>query len=149
MKRFFSLLILLATVATLAILPASAAEDLDTVTLNVYNWGQYISDGEDDTLDVNEAFEEYFNENLAEQYGYYVEVNYSTYPSNEDMYNKLVSGSAQFDVITPSDYMIERMIAENRLLPLDFSKIPHIGNIDERFRTEYNTYDPENKYSVP
>ena len=149
MKRFFPLVLLLATLATLSVLPASAAKDMDTVTLNVYNWGQYISDGEDDSLDVNAAFEDYFNENLAEEYGYYIEVNYSTYPSNEDMYNKLVSGSAQFDVITPSDYMIERMIAEGRLLPLDFEKIPSIVNIDEKFLSEYNTYDPENRYSVP
>ena len=128
---------------------ASAKDDLDTVTLNVYNWGQYISDGEDDLPDTNALFEEYFNTYLAKSYGYYIEVNYSTYPSNEDMYNKIVSGSASFDVITPSDYMIERMIAEGLLLPLDFELIPNISNIDEKFFTEYNTYDPEAKYSVP
>ena len=64
---------------------ASAKDDLDTVTLNVYNWGQYISDGEDDLPDTNALFEEYFNTYLAKSYGYYIEVNYSTYPSNEDL----------------------------------------------------------------
>ncbi len=123
---------------------------LPTRTLNVYNWGQYISDGSDDLPDTNDLFEEYFNKNLAKDYGYFIEVNYSTYPSNEDMYNKIVSGSASFDVIVPSDYMIERMIGEDLLLPLDFEKLPNIENIGESFRDgTYNTYDPEAKYSVP
>ena len=147
--RIFVLFLSLALL--LCSLPVTVgAKTLDKVTLNVYNWGQYIADGEDDLPDTNELFEEYFNEFLAEKYGYTIEVNYSTYPSNEDMYNKIASGSASFDVIVPSDYMIERMIAENRLLPLDFSKIPNISNIEERFLNgEYNTYDPEAKYSVP
>lgn len=150
MKRLLSLFLLLGTMAALLILPSAAKDDLDTVTLNVYNWGQYISDGEYDLPDTNELFEEYFNENLAKEYGYYIEVNYSTYPSNEDMYNKIVSGSAAFDVIVPSDYMIERMIGEGLLAPLDYSLLPNIGNIDPDFMNgTYNTYDPEAKYSVP
>ena len=148
-NRIFTLL--LAVVLLLCVFPVCAsAKTPDKVTLNVYNWGQYIADGEDDLPDTNELFEKYFNEFLAEKYGYTIEVNYSTYPSNEDMYNKIVSGSASFDVVVPSDYMIERMIAENLLLPLDFSKIPLISNIEERFLNgEYNTYDPDAKYSVP
>ena len=146
-----TLTFLLSLLLFLSVLPLTAsAKELDTVTLNVYNWGQYIADGEDDLPDTNEMFEEYFNTFLAEKYGYRIEVNYSTYPSNEDMYNKIVSGSASFDVIVPSDYMIERMIAEDLLLPLNFNKIPLISNIEERFfNGEYNTYDPEAKYSVP
>lgn len=149
MKRLFIFILTLCLL--LCALPLGAqAKALDTVTLNVYNWGQYIADGEDDLPDTNELFEEYFNEHLAEKYGYKIEINYSTYPSNEDMYNKIVSGSASFDVIVPSDYMIERMIKENLLLPLDFTKIPLISNIEERFLNgQYNTYDPEAKYSVP
>ena len=137
MKRTLCLTFILALLLSLAVLPASAKKTMDTVTLNVYNWGQYISDGSDDLPDTNELFEEYFNTYLAESYGYYIEVNYSTYPSNEDMYNKLVSGSASFDVVVPSDYMIERMIAEDLLIPLDFDKIPNLSNIDEKFFTEY------------
>ncbi len=149
MKRFvcffLTLLILLCALPL-----AASAKELKTVTLNVYNWGQYIADGEDDLPDTNELFEEYFNENLAEKYGYKIKVNYSTYPSNEDMYNKIISGSSSFDVIVPSDYMIERMILEDLLVPLDFNKIPLISNIDEHFLNgQYNTYDPEAKYSVP
>ena len=75
-----------------------------TVTLNVYNWGEYISDGFQGSLDTNAAFEEYFNKNLAQKYGFYVEVNYTTFASNEDMYAKLSSGAVSYDVIVPSDY---------------------------------------------
>lgn len=149
MKKAFLFVLVLLLLLSAFPFSAAAASNLDTVTLNVYNWGQYISNGEDDLPDTNKLFEEYFNKNLAESYGYYIEVNYSTYPSNEDMYNKIVSGSASFDVITPSDYMIERMIAEGLLQPLDFEKLPNASNIDEKFFTEYNTYDPEAKYSIP
>ena len=59
----------------------------ETKNLNVYNWGEYISDEDDEEcglFDVNAGFEEYFNENLADKYGFYVRVNYSTYATNED-----------------------------------------------------------------
>lgn len=126
-----------------------SSANLPTVTLKVYNWGQYISDGSDDLPDTNQMFEDYFNEHLATQYGYRIAVNYSTFPSNEDMYNKLVSGSAAYDIIIPSEYMIERLISEDLLKPLDFSKIPNYQYIDEDFRTKFNTYDPEGRYTVP
>ena len=57
------------------------------ITLNVYNWGEYISDGSDGSLDVNEEFEKYY----YDTYGQKVKVNYTTYASNEDMYNKLTT----------------------------------------------------------
>ena len=118
-----------------------------TVTLYVYNWGEYMSDGSEDTLDVNAMFEEYFNENLAETFGYEIKVNYSTYSSNEDMYAKVSSGAVAYDVVIPSDYMIERMIQENLLRPLNFENIPNFGYILEDFKNP--EYDPENLYSVP
>ena len=77
-----------------------------TITLYVYNWGEYISDGYEDTLDVNKEFEAYCREEL----GINVRVNYSTFSSNEDMYAKVSSGAALYDVVIPSDYMIERII---------------------------------------
>jgi spermidine/putrescine transport system substrate-binding protein len=110
----------------------------DQVTINVYNWGQYISDGTDDTLDVIAAFEERYPN---------IKVNYSTYDSNEIMYSKLKNGGITVDVIIPSDYMIARMISEDMLLELDFDNIPNYQYIDENFRN--TSYDPENKYSVP
>ena len=69
MKRFVCFFLIFVFLLTALPLAASAKE-LKTVTLNVYNWGQYIADGEDDLPDTNELFEEYFNENLAEKYGY-------------------------------------------------------------------------------
>lgn len=114
----------------------------DLITLNVYNWGEYISDGSDDSLDVNKAFEEY-----CASLGLNVKVNYSFYSSNEDMYNKLDSGANSYDVIFPSDYMIERLIANDMLEEINFDNIPNIEYIDDNFIAPY--YDPENNYSVP
>ena len=125
----------------------------ETVNLNVYNWGEYISDGSLGSLDTNKAFEEYFNENLADEYGFYVEVIYSTYATNEDMYSKITSGAGTYDVIVPSDYMIEKLIPANPdngwlgLEPFDASTLSNYENIDEGFRNPY--YDPEDLYSVP
>ena len=79
------------------------------VTLNVYNWGEYISDGSEDSFDTNAEFEKWYFEN----YGKKVKVNYTTYASNEDMYAKLKSGAVKYDIIVPSDYMIELMIEED------------------------------------
>lgn len=148
MRRMLSLLCLLALSLSLFLF-TGCEEKTKTVTLNVFNWGQYISDGSYDLPDTNAMFEEYFNENLAEKYGYKIKVNYSTYASNEDMYNKIASGSASYDVIVPSEYMIERMISEKLLTPLDKTRLPHLSNIDEKFLSEYGTYDVGGVYSVP
>lgn len=111
----------------------------EKVTLNVYNWGEYISMGEEDgVIHVIEEFEKAYP---------YIEVNYSTYDSNEVMYSKLSNGGITVDVIIPSDYMIARMRQEGMLMELDFDNIPNYSYIDESFRNM--AYDPENKYSVP
>ena len=114
-----------------------------TVTLNVYNWGEYISDGSEDSLDVNAAFEEYY----YETYGVRVKVNYTTYASNEDMYAKLRSGSTSYDVIVPSDYMVQRLIKEDMVEPLNFENIPNYQYIADEFRALF--YDPDDRYSIP
>lgn len=122
----------------------------ETINLNVYNWGEYICDEDDEEyglFDVNAGFEEYFNENLADKYGFYVKVNYSTYATNEDMFAKLDNSAVAYDIVIPSDYMIQKMIAHDMLLPLDFSKLSNYGNINDDFKNMY--YDPENKFSVP
>ena len=125
--------------------PTSAEKTVSsgTRTLNVYNWGEYISDGSEDSYDTIREFENWYKET----YGQKVKVNYDTYASNEDMYSKLSSGAVSYDVVVPSDYMIARMIDEDMLLPLDFENIPEYENINENFRNLY--YDPENLYSVP
>jgi len=107
-------------------------------TLYVYNWGQYISEGDDGSLDVIAAFEEAHPD---------IQVAYSTYDSNEIMYSKLSNGGITVDVIIPSDYMIGRMRQEGMLEELNFDNIPNAQYIDENFRNP--AYDPENKYSVP
>ena len=149
MKRLSLLLLALSLLLSLLFLSSCNKENREVRTLHVYNWGQYISDGSYELADTNALFVEYFNENLADKYGYEIEVNYSTYASNEDMYNKISSGSGSYDIVIPSDYMIEQMIREELLLPLDYGKIPNYEYIDEKFKTEYNTYDPEGLYTVP
>ena len=114
-----------------------------TLTLNVYNWGEYISDGSEGSLDTIAAFEEWYEET----YGTPVKVNYDTFSSNEDMYAKVSSGAVSYDLIIPSDYMIARMKAEGMLLPLNYSNIPNYQYIGEDFRGLY--YDPDNQYTVP
>ena len=110
----------------------------EQITLNVYNWGQYIADGSDDSLEVIAAFEERYP---------HIKVNYSTYDSNEIMYSKLSNGGITVDVIIPSDYMIARLIEEDMLLELNYDNIPNYQYIDETFKN--TAYDPDNKYSVP
>ena len=107
------------------------------ITLNVYNWGEYISDGSDGSLDVIKEFEEISG----------INVNYTLFDTNEDMYAKVVHGGSQYDIIIPSDYMIARLIDEDRLEKLDFDKIPNLSLIDEKYR--YTDFDPEGAYSVP
>ncbi len=148
-RRTLSLLCLLLCLLTVAATLSSCGEGTGKVTtLYVYNWGEYISDGSEGSLDANAAFEEWY----FETYGERVKVNYSTYSSNEDMYAKLSSGSVSYDVVVPSDYMIQRMITEGLLQPLDYDNIPNIVNIVPSFcgpEAEYDYYDKGNVYSVP
>lgn len=106
-------------------------------SINVYNWGQYISDGSDGYIDVNAAFTEATG----------IEVNYMTYDSNETLYSKLKTGGSAYDVIIPSDYMVARLIKEGLLEELNFDNIPNYKYIDEAYKN--TDYDPNNKYSVP
>ena len=144
----FSVL-LIALLCVMTVVFSSCSQESETVTLYVYNWGEYISDGSDESLDVNQAFEDYCREEL----GMNVEVNYSTFSSNESMYAKISSGSTAYDVIIPSDYMIERMVKEDLLMPLDLEKIPNYKDIDPAFWGEnvYYEDDPTNDiyYSIP
>ena len=136
LKRIAALACILVLVFGLVFFVFSTRQE--TVTLNVYNWGQYIADGSDGSMEIIKAFEEKYPN---------IKVNYSTYDSNEIMYSKLSNGGITVDVIIPSDYMIARLIQEDMLLPLNFDNIPNYQYIDESFRN--TAYDPENKYSVP
>jgi spermidine/putrescine-binding protein len=111
------------------LLTACASEPKEQVV--VYNWGDYIDE------EVNKLFEEETG----------IQVVYSQYANNEEMFAKLKAGGAKYDVIVPSDYMIERMINEDLLLPLDFSLLPNYQNIDDKYKNL--PYDTDNRYSVP
>ena len=139
-KKLFAMVLALTMVLGLCLTGCGGGEKL---TLNVYNWGEYISDGSEDSFDTIREFEIWYEET----YGTPITVNYSTYASNEDMYAKLSSGAVSYDVIIPSDYMIARMIEEDMLLPLNFDNIPNIANINEGFKGLY--YDPEDLYTAP
>ena len=141
MKKLLSLMI---AALMLAGLLSGCGRQEDTqagsgkITLNVYNWGQYIADGSDGSLDVIAEFEKRYPN---------IHVNYSTFDSNEIMYSKLSNGGITVDVVFPSDYMIARMIDEGMLLELNYDNIPNYRYIDEEFKN--TAYAPENKYSVP
>ena len=107
------------------------------ITLNVANWGEYMSINDDEITDVNEVFEALTG----------IEINYKTYASNETLYSKLLSGGATYDIVIPSDYMVSKMIKEGMLEKLDFDNIPNLANTMPSFLNPQ--YDPENEYSVP
>ena len=120
-------MLLLAAALTLCPLFALAAQE----TISVYNWGDYI---EPEVLDLFE-----------QETG--IKVIYETFETNEDMYAKIAMGGSSYDVIIPSDYMIERMIQENLLQKINWENIPNVANIDPRFMNE--GYDPQSEYAVP
>lgn len=108
------------------------------LSINVYNWGEYISNGSEGSLDVIAAFE-----NISG-----IKVNYTNYATNEDMYAKFKAGSGNvYDIVIPSDYMIAKMIKEDMLEKLDFDNIPNISYVDEQYR--YPDFDKNGEYSVP
>jgi len=146
MKKYFVFCLVLVLLCLLVALFCSCSGK-ETVTLYVYNWGEYISDGSEDSLDVNAAFEEWYEKTYHKR----VKVNYSTYSSNEDMYAKLSSGAANYDIVVPSDYMIARMIDEGLLRPLNMENIPNAAYIDysAMFGNGLPYYDPTYAYSVP
>lgn len=110
--------------------PQDAIAKYGSDTLKVYNWGEYIDP------EVNDAFEKQFG----------VKVIYDTFDSNELMYTKLQGGES-YDVLVPSDYMIQRLIGEDYLQPLDKRMIPNIAVLADGVKGL--SYDPDNTYSVP
>ncbi len=149
MKKSIAALAAATLLTGMLLLPAGASaeseaaeplldENGNQVEINVYNWGEYISTGEDGSLDVNAEF--------TRRTG--IKVNYTTFETNESLYAKLKSSGESYDVIIPSDYMIARMIEEDMLAPLDFSNIPNFDKIADRFKEDCE-YDPGNQYSVP
>lgn len=124
MKRIALLLMMI----VLCALPLAA---MGQETISVYNWGDYIEPR------VLEMFEEETG----------IKVIYEIFETNEDMYAKIAKGGSSYDVIFPSDYMVERMIGEGLLHKINWENIPNVKNIDPRFLNE--DYDPQTAYSVP
>ena len=84
------------------------------IEIDVCNWGEYVANDSVNFLDVNEDFEKLTG----------IKVNYTLFSSNEELYTKLKSGGASYDLIVPSDYMIGKMIGEGMIQKLDFGNIP-------------------------
>lgn len=156
MKRLFSILIAAVLVTCLLcscssggdseelLVDTSLLSDYDYsrfkdagITINVANWGEYMSIDEADMIDVNDAFTQLTG----------IEVNYQTYASNETLYSKLNSGGAAYDIVIPSDYMISKMIKEGMLQKINYENVPNLVNIMPTFLNP--DYDPENEYTVP
>ncbi len=133
MKKLSCLLLTVALLCPFLFAAPVSAESAktDTVTLNVYNWGEYIDP------EVNDLF--------TAETG--IEVNYKNFTDNESMYAMLSSGAASYDIVVPSDYMVGKLINEGMLAKLNFDNIPNYKYINEDFKNL--AYDPQNTYSVP
>ena len=123
--------LLLALSLCLTLLPLTACSS--TEKLYLFNYGDYIDP------EVYKLFEE--------EYGITVVVD--EYAAPEDMYAKFTSGTAAYDLICTSDYMVEKLIAGGYLTPLDYASIPNFSNIDEKQVDALKTFDPDLKYTVP
>ena len=99
----------------------------------VYNWGEYLDP------EVLTMFEEETG----------IDVVYEEFETNEILYPKISSGAIAYDVICPSDYMIQRMIENGLLAEINFDNIPNVKNIGKDYMEQSRQFDPENKYSVP
>ena len=101
--------------------------------LVVYNWGEYIDP------EVLTMFEEETG----------IDIVYEEFETNEILYPKISSGAIAYDVICPSDYMIQRMIENDLLSEINFDNVPNLKNIGKQYLEQSRQFDPENKYSVP
>lgn len=122
------LVLSLAVVAGLAAPTNAVAADEE---LNLFAWSEYVPQS------VLDGF--------TKETG--IQVNYESYASNEEMLAKLMSGASSYDLIQPSEYVIEALVKENQLVPLDHSKIPNMKNIGKEYWDQ--PHDPELKYSIP
>jgi spermidine/putrescine transport system substrate-binding protein len=129
MVRFAArtLVALVALSAWLLAAPTGSASE----ELNLFGWSEYVPQS------VLDGF--------TEETG--IQVNYETYGSNEEMLAKLMSGAARYDVIQPSEYVVEALVKEKQLLPLDHAKLPNLKNVGKEYWGQ--PHDPKLAYSVP
>ena len=131
LKKIAALVLVCMMVCTLALSGCAAGGKNDGKTLYVFNWGDYIGEG------VIDMFEEETG----------IKVVYEMFEQNEDMYTKISSGGSNYDVIVPSEYMVEKLIKEGLLAEINYDNIPNFALIDDKYKDQ--AYDPGNKYSVP
>ena len=112
---------------------AEKSDMLNDEKVVVYNWGEYIDP------EVLTMFEKETG----------IDVVYEEFETNEILYPKVSSGAIAYDVVCPSDYMIQRMIENDLLTEINFANSPHIKNIGQQYMDQSRQFDPENKYSVP
>ena len=146
MKKIISLLLCFIVLASATLLFSCGDNKYDDIefvetpyagsTIYVYNWGEYIADGSDGSKDIIKIFEKKYD----------ITVKYSYFISNEEMYTQIKNG-ASYDIIIPSDYMIDRLINENLIQKIDLSNIPNYSNIADEYKNLY--FDENNEYSVP
>ena len=128
MKRIFSLFLALVMLAALCCSCSGGAK----TTLYLLNWGEYL----------DPALIEEFEEQNPD-----IRINMTTTTTNEEMYTVCATEGTKIDIVVPSDYLVERFIAEDLLAELDFSNIPNFQYVEKA--AQNRTFDPENKYSVP
>ena len=112
---------------------SAASGSADGGELYVYNWGEYIDE------DVISQFEDETG----------ITVVYDLFETNEEMYPVIEADAVNYDVVCPSDYMIQKMRENDLLAELNFDNIPNIDQIDPAYMEMSQAFDPENKYSVP
>ena len=130
MKRKLKSLSLLVAVFMMAMMFAGCNKE-EKPTINFFNYGENIGEG------ILEEFEE--------KYG--IHVNQDVYDTPEEMYQKIASGAAQYDVIVSIDYLVQRMIQEDKLEKINFGNVPNMSKIADDHLGK--TFDPSNEYSVP
>ncbi len=135
MKKFIALLLCGAmAVATLTACGGSSSSSGENGEVYVFNWGEYI----------DPATIEMFEEETG------IKVVYEEFETNEAMYPKVSTGAVAYDIICPSDYMVQKMIANDLLQELNFDNMPNAkANIGAQYYTQAAQYDPGNKYCVP
>lgn len=123
--------VLFITILGGSVSPGMASKKEKQEELNVFNWSEYLPQS------VIDDFQQTYN----------IKVNYSTFSSNEEMLAKLMAGGSQYDLVVTSDYMVEVLVKQNIIQPIDRQKISNFKNIDESVLNL--SFDPGNKYSIP
>lgn len=133
MKRIIAIVCMMSLVMGCLTACGSSGGDASAGELYIYNWGEYFDP------EAVQMFEEETG----------IKVIYDEYETNEVMYPIIANGAADYDLVCPSDYMVQRMIGEGLLEEINFDNVPGIKNISPEYMEASKAFDPENKYSIP